>query len=80
MKRSVVPLALLLVVVSGGCSPATAEPSPTPMAISTPAGPASCYLAPLQFAELSVPLITDADHTHGPAAADIVVIDYADFQ
>ena len=82
MRRSLVVLALLATVAAAGCTaPATPTPSPTSIEpTSTPLGPATCYPAPLTLTEVTVPPITDADHSHGPAEADIVVIEYADFQ
>ena len=86
MKRSLVPVALLLLVVSAGCASQTAEPNPTPSPSPspspspTPAGPASCYLASVNLTEMPLPPITEADQVQGPADADIVVVEYADFQ
>ncbi len=86
MRRSPVVIAMLATVVAAGCTTsatptpsATSTPTPIPPT-STPLGPATCQQFPFVFDELAVPPITDADHSHGPAEADIVVIDYADFQ
>jgi cyclophilin family peptidyl-prolyl cis-trans isomerase/protein-disulfide isomerase len=76
------PLALLVPLMLVGCDSQTASPSPTPSlaATSTPPGPASCYLIPLNFYQVSVPPITESDHVHGPADAAVTIIEYADFQ
>ena len=82
MKKPLVPLAWLVVAALAACSPPTNTPPPTPgpTLSPTPPGPASCYLAPLRFNEVSVPPVTEADHSHGPADAEVVIFDYADFQ
>jgi cyclophilin family peptidyl-prolyl cis-trans isomerase/protein-disulfide isomerase len=82
MKKGLFLVPLLLLVVSAGCDSGAAMSTPTRTSTltPTPAGPASCYLAPLQFAEVPVPPVTEADQASGPADADIVVIEYADFQ
>ena len=47
----------------------------------TPVIPATCELAPLDFpVEPRIPPVSEDDHVHGPADAEITFLEYADFQ
>jgi hypothetical protein len=87
----------LLVVLAAGCKgatpaptstpepptsvPATQAPAATPLAVATPAGPASCVVAPMEFSVVSgISELTEEDHVEGSADARITLIEYADFQ
>jgi len=93
----IVLLAALIAGCAGQTPTPTPTPSPTPLpdptdtaaptteapasATATPSGPATCELAPLEFApEPSIPDVTDDDHIKGPEEASITFIEYADFQ
>jgi cyclophilin family peptidyl-prolyl cis-trans isomerase len=83
VKKSLPLLALVTLILLSGCqSDQTASPTPTslPLPTPTPAGPAACYLSPFNFQEIDAPEISESDHVHGSADADIVIIEYADFQ
>ncbi|MCJ7738552.1 MAG: hypothetical protein MUQ10_14775 [Anaerolineae bacterium] len=97
MRKIALVVVGLLVVLAAGCRgatstptstpelptsvPATHAPVATPLAVATPAGPASCVAAPMEFSVVSaISEVTEEDHLEGSANARITLIEYADFQ
>ena len=97
MRKAAMVVAGLVVVLVAGCRgatatptstpepptsvPATHAPAATPLAVVTPAGPASCVAVPMEFNVISgISEVGEEDHVEGSADARITLIEYADFQ
>lgn len=90
MKKFLFPLGMVLILLLSACAQATATPTtkPTdavvdtavPTKVSTQTGTATCKLAQLLPDPAQLPPLTDGDWSKGNKNADVVLIEYSDFQ
>jgi hypothetical protein len=88
MKKIFFPLGMVLILLLSACGQAAATPTtmvkPTettaPTTVSTPSTTEPCKLTKLLPDPAAIPPVTDGDWSKGNKDAQVVVIEYSDFQ